>query len=146
MQRPCVYAPYSADEIPYEDALDTLEILKERGYKLGIIANQSAGTAQRLENWGLLQYFDVVAASTELGVAKPDRLIFEKAIALAGCRIQDAVMVGDRLDNDIIPAKAFGMKTVWIRKGLSIYQNVDLGKNVADWVIDTLSDLTGIFR
>jgi len=137
---------HSEDEIPVEDALNTLKSLTERGYKLGIIANQSAGTAQRLENWGLLQYFDVVAASTELGVAKPDRLIFEKAIALAGCRIQDAVMVGDRLDNDIIPAKAFGMKTVWIRKGLSIYQNVDLGKNVADWVIDTLSDLTGIFR
>lgn len=137
---------HSEDEIPYEDALDTLEILKERGYKLGIIANQSAGTAQRLEKWGLLKYFDVVAASAELGVAKPDRLIFEKAITLAGCRIQDAVMVGDRLDNDIIPAKAFGMKTVWMRKGLSIYQNIDLGKNVADWVIDTLSDLTEIFR
>ena len=137
---------HSEDEIPYEDALDTLEILKERGYKLGIIANQSAGTAQRLEKWGLLKYFDVVAASAELGVAKPDRLIFEKAITLAGCRIQDAVMVGDRLDNDIISAKAFGMKTVWMRKGLSIYQNIDLGKNVADWVIDTLSDLKVIFR
>ena len=42
---------HSEDEIPFEDALDALESLKERGYKLGIIANQSAGTAQRLENW-----------------------------------------------------------------------------------------------
>ena len=73
---------HSEDEIPFEDALDTLESLKKRGYKLGIIANQSAGTAQRLENWGLLKYFDVVAASAELGVSKPDRLIFEKAIEL----------------------------------------------------------------
>ena len=54
-------------------------------------------------------------------------------------------MVGDRLDNDIIPAKALGTKIVWIRKGLSIYQNIDLGKNIADWVIDTLSDLKVIF-
>ena len=37
------------------------------------------------------------------------------------------------------------MKTVWIRKGLSIYQNIDSEKNIADWVIDTLSDLKVIF-
>ena len=136
---------HSEDEMPFEDAFDTLAKLKERGYKLGIIANQSAGTAQRLENWGLLKYFDIVVASAELGIAKPDRLIFKKAIDLAGCQLQNTVMVGDRLDNDIIPAKAFGMRTVWIRKGLSIYQNIDLGKNIADWVIDTLSDLNVIF-
>jgi FMN phosphatase YigB (HAD superfamily) len=55
-------------------------------------------------------------------------------------------MVGDRLDNDIRPVKALGMKTVWIRKGLAIYQHADLGKNIADWVIDTLSDLKEIFQ
>ena len=136
---------HSEDEIPFEDALDTLESLKEQGYKLGIIANQSAGTAQRLENWGLLKYFDVVAASAGLGVSKPNKLIFEKAIELAGVPAYNAVMVGDRLDNDIIPAKAMGMKTVWIRKGLSIYQNIEFGKNIADWVVDTLSDLKAIF-
>ena len=137
---------HSEDEMPFEDASDALESLKERGYKLGIIANQSAGTAQRLENWGLLKYFDVVAASAELGASKPNRLIFEKAIELAGVPAHNAVMVGDRLDNDIIPAKALGLKTVWIRKGLAIYQDVDFGKDIADWVIDTLSDLKVIFR
>ena len=86
-----------------------------------------------------------MAASAELGIAKPDRLIFERAIELAGCQLQNAVMVGDRLDNDIIPAKALGLKTVWIRKGLARYQNVDFGKNIADWIIDTLSDLKVIF-
>ena len=54
-------------------------------------------------------------------------------------------MVGDRLDNDIIPAKALGMRTVWIRKGLSIYQHIDFGKNHADWIIENLSDLKEIF-
>ncbi|MBR4972253.1 MAG: HAD hydrolase-like protein, partial [Oscillospiraceae bacterium] len=62
-----------------------------------------------------------------------------------GCQLNNTVMVGDRLDNDIIPAKALGMKTVWIRKGLSIYQSVDLGKDIADWVIDNLSDMKVIF-
>lgn len=136
---------HSEDEVPFDDVSETLEVLKNRGYKLGIIANQVAGTTQRLEAFGLLQYFDVLATSAELGVAKPDKLIFEKAFELAGCKPQDSVMVGDRLDNDIIPAKATGMKTIWIRKGLSIYQNIQLAKDRADFIIDSLSDLKEIF-
>ena len=136
---------HSEDEIPYDDSLETLKLLKSRGYNLGIIANQAIGIEQRLEAWGLLKYFDVVVSSAELGVAKPDKLIFEKALELAGCGTENSVMVGDRLDNDIIPAKALGMKTVWIRKGLAVYQNIELGKDIADWVIDNLSDLGEIF-
>ena len=137
---------HSEDEVPFSDAYETLEGLKARGYNLGILANQNTGTAQRLDAWGLLKYFAVIAASAELGVAKPDKAIFEKALAFAGCRPQNAVMVGDRLDNDIHPAKSLGMKTVWIRKGLAAYQSADLGKHAADWIIDTLSDLKEIFK
>ena len=137
---------HSEDETPFDDSLETLEILKRRGYNLGIIANQAIGTAKRLDALGLSKYFDVVAASAELGVAKPNKLIFERAFELAGCQPHNSVMVGDRLDNDIAPAKSLGMRTVWIRKGLSIYQNIELGKNIADWVIDNLSDLKEIFK
>lgn len=136
---------HSEDELPFETVRETLEALSKRGYCLGIIANQVMGTAQRLDAWGLLKYFDVIAPSAELGIAKPDRLLFEKALELAGCPPQNAVMVGDRLDNDIFPAKALGMRTVWIRQGLSVYQHMDLGKHKADWIVDTLSDLKAIF-
>ena len=87
----------------------------------------------------------MIAASAEIGYAKPNKKIFERAFEIAGCCAEKSVMVGDRLDNDMIPAKALGMKTVWIRKGLSIYQSVDLRKDIADWIIDTLSDLRVIF-
>ena len=136
---------HSEDEKPFADAYETLEALKERGYRLGIIANQAVGTAKRLDAWGLLKYFEVIAASAELGIAKPNKLIFEKALQMAGCHSNNSVMVGDRLDNDILPAKELGMKTVWIRKGLSIYQHIELGKNITDWIIDNLSDLKEIF-
>lgn len=136
---------HSEDEKPFADVFETLEALKERGYHLGIIANQAAGTAQRLDAWGLLKYFDVVAASAELGTAKPDKLIFAKAFEMAGCQPHNSVMVGDRLDNDILPAKELGMRTVWIRKGLSVYRHIGLGKDNADWIIDNLSDLKEIF-
>ena len=132
----------SEDEGPYADAEETLSYLRERGYQLGIIANQVPGTAERLKGWGLLKYFEVIAASAELGAAKPEKAIFEKALEMAGCKAEEAVMVGDRLDNDIVPAKRIGMKTVWIRNGLTVYQE-DVGE--ADAVIDGLSELKTIF-
>lgn len=132
---------HSEDEVPYSDAHGTLAALIDKGYKLGIIANQKIGTAERLESWGLRQYFDVIAASAEIGYAKPDKEIFEKAFELARCTAEESVMIGDRLDNDIIPAKAIGMKTVWVKNGLAQYQDVVLGEGVADFVIYTLSDL-----
>lgn len=136
---------HSEDETPFDDASETLARLKREGYHLGIIANQVPGTAQRLAAWGLREYFDIIAASAELGVAKPNRMIFEKAFEMAGCLPHEAVMVGDRLDNDITPSKSMGMKTVWIRKGLSIYQDPALGQGIADWVIEDLRDLLPIF-
>lgn len=135
---------HSEDEVPYPDAHNTLAALRDKGYRLGIIANQKLGTAERLESWGLRQYFDVIAASAELGYAKPDKKIFEKAFELAGCIAEESVMVGDRLDNDIIPAKAIGMKTVWVKNGLAQYQGAVLGKGVADYQIGSLAELLRI--
>lgn len=136
---------HSEDEIPYSDAHSTLAALVDKRYKLGIIANQKLGTEERLESWGLRQYFDVIAASAEIGYSKPDKEIFEKAFELAGCTAEESVMVGDRLDNDIIPAKAIGMKTVWVKNGLAQYQGAELGEEVADYQIGSLSELLCIF-
>ena len=132
---------HSEDEIPYSDAHSTLAALRQKGYKLGIIANQKIGTEERLKAWGLRQYFNVIAASAEIGYAKPDKEIFEKAFELARCTAEESVMVGDRLDNDIIPANALGMKTVWLKSGLAKYQSADLGNRVADYQIYKLSEL-----
>ena len=135
---------HSEDEVPYSDAHTTLAALIDKGYKLGIIANQKLGTEKRLESWGLRQYFDVIAASAEIGYAKPDKEIFEKAFELANCTAAESIMVGDRLDNDIIPAKAIGMKTIWVKNGLAQYQGAELGEGVADYQIGSLSDLLRI--
>lgn len=132
---------HSEDEVPYPDAYSTLAALRNKGYHLGIIANQNLGTAERLEHWGLRQFFEVIAASAEIGYAKPDRMIFEKALEMAMCRAEESVMVGDRLDNDIIPAKVLGMKTVWIKNGLARYQDTAFGEGVADHQIGKLSEL-----
>lgn len=135
------------DEKPYPEAEELLRYLKAKGYKLGVIANQSLGTAERLEQWNLLQYIDVVAASAELGVAKPDPAIFEHAFAMAGCKPCEAAMVGDRLDNDMVPAKKFGMMAIWIKQGFNAYQTVELleAEYRPDVAIENLSELKNYF-
>lgn len=136
---------HKEDEMPYSGSKEVLEYLHRHGYKIGIIANQSLGTAKRLEKWGLLKYIDVVAASAELGVAKTDQAIFKRAFEMAGCTAHEAIMIGDRLDNDIAPAKKLGMKTIWIRQGFAIYQCLQACECQPDYIVDSLSELTGLF-
>ncbi|MCI8781568.1 MAG: HAD-IA family hydrolase [Lachnospiraceae bacterium] len=72
-------------EKPYDNTESVFERLVVKGYRLGVIANQSLGTKDRLSSWGLLKYFDVVLAPAEEGVSKPDSEMFHRALAKAKC-------------------------------------------------------------
>ena len=135
---------HSEDETPFPDAAPVLEALKRRGFRLGVIANQAPGSRERLAKWDLLQYFDVIVASAEAGVDKPDPAIFRMALEQASCRPENAIMVGDRLDNDIRPAKALGMTTVRMKKGLAIYMKPACEAEVPDYTVDSLSEMQSI--
>ena len=102
---------------PYRDAAPVLRALHGTA-KLGILANQGAGLEERLRGWGLRSYVDLVFESTAAGVQKPDPAFFAMAAGAAGCAPGEIVMVGDRLDNDIAPAKRAGWQSVWVRRGL----------------------------
>jgi len=88
-------------------------------YRLGLIANQPRDVREVLEEYGLLKYFDVVAISEELRLDKPNPGIFEWALEQSGVAAERALMIGDRIDNDIRPAKALGMKTLWFNLGFT---------------------------
>ena len=132
---------HSEDEVPYPDVVSTLMELKQRGYKLGVIANQNYGTEDRLNNWNLRQFFDVIAASAELSMAKPDPVIFEWALNQADCRPQNAVMVGDRMDNDMAPANRLGMHTVRLLRGLGAYHKPQTDDEKPEYTISSLAEL-----
>ena len=136
---------HSEDEVPFDDCEETLRALRGRGYQLGIIANQKPGAKERLDAWGLGRYFSVIASSAELGVSKPDKEIFLRALAMANCRPENAVMVGDRLDNDIRPAKKLGMKTIQIRKGIAVFAKPSCEAEVPDFTVDSLSEIISLF-
>lgn len=105
-------------EKPYPEADRVLSALSRR-YKIGVIANQSAGTEGRLATWGLSKYISLVVASAETGLAKPNPAIFKLAIEQSGSIAEQSVMIGDRIDNDIKPAKLLGWKTIRVKQGLS---------------------------
>ena len=140
-------APWPRDtEVPYPDAEAVLRTLQARGYRMGIIANQPPGSAQRLARFGLRDCFDVICASAEEGVDKPDPALFRCALTRAGCAPADAVMIGDRTDNDVAPAKSLGMQTVLIRQGYGGYHIVHHEGEAPDATVDSLPELLDIFE
>src|SRR5205823_14564478 len=92
-------------------------------YKLGVITNQSVGSTERLTRWGLMPLISTCLCSFELRLEKPDPAIFTLALERAGCAPSEAVMIGDRLDNDIRPARQLGWKTVRVAQGFARFQS-----------------------
>jgi putative hydrolase of the HAD superfamily len=135
---------HSEDEVPFADCAQTLQTLRDAGYQLGVIANQEPGARERLDAWGLGRFFSVIAVSAEMGVAKPDREIFLRALAMADCRPENAVMVGDRLDNDVRPVKALGMTSIRMRKGLAVYMRPSCAAEVPDCTVSCLAEIPGV--
>lgn len=135
---------HSEDEFLYPRAKECLGSLKPR-YKIGIIANQPLGTNDRLKKFGIFEDIDLVISSAEEGASKPDVKIFEIALERAGCPPQNAVMIGDRLDNDIVPANALGMKTVWIRQGFCRFFTPRTALEKADHTVDNLCGVKKLF-
>ena len=131
---------YSEDEMLYPDAEKCLKALHSR-YKIGIIANQEPGTKERLARHGILSYIDLVVASAEEGVAKPDHRIFGIALERSGCAPQEAIMIGDRIDNDILPAKEMGMRTIWIKQGFGQYWMITRETEQPDSTVNSLTEL-----
>ena len=134
------YVP--ALEIPFPETEETLRRLSKK-FKLGIIANQRGGSAHRLQQHGLMKYFDIVYSSEEMGRSKPAPDLFISALDAVGCTPEEACMVGDRIDNDILPAKALGMKTVRILSGPSAAYRPAV--DPADRTIFSFSDLLLLF-
>lgn len=134
---------HKEDEVLYDDAIQCLEFLSKK-YKIGVIANQSLGTKERLAQKGVLKYIDLVIASAEEGVAKPDRKIFEIALERSNCKAANSIMIGDRIDNDIVPAKLIGMNTIWIKQGFGRYWKISQEIEKPDFVVNNLLELCNI--
>ncbi len=96
----------------YEDAIPTLEILRARGLKLGLLSNSARDLDLFVEHHGLS--VDAVLTSRTHGKTKPHEAIFMRILELLDVRADEAMMVGDTPDDDIDGSLAVGMRAVLV--------------------------------
>jgi putative hydrolase of the HAD superfamily len=101
---------------PYPDALDGLAELHERGHRLVVASNWDCSLPDWLGPTALLDHVDGVVTSADAGAAKPDSAVFRRALELAGVDADDAVHVGDSLDNDVAGARAVGIRPILVQR------------------------------
>lgn len=105
---------FDADDL-YPDVRDALSALRAAGHRLIIAGNQPVQARDALAAMDLP--VESIHTSDGWGVAKPDPAFFDKVLAVAGCPPEEILYVGDRLDNDVFPAKSAGMRTALLRRG-----------------------------
>jgi FMN phosphatase YigB (HAD superfamily) len=99
----------------YPDAAGALARLRAAGLRVGIAGNQPVGAAETVA--GLVEPGDLVATSAGWGVSKPDPAFFARLIAELGLEPAEIAYVGDRVDNDVLPAAEAGLVAVHLRRG-----------------------------
>lgn len=126
----------------YPDAIPAIRQLKTAGYLIGVTGNQPRGAVQQFEALGLP--VDFVGSSAEWGVAKPDPAFFRRIATELDLNYQQILYVGDRLDNDVLPAQQLGMHAAFLRRGPWGYLQASW-PGAAD-VTHRIDGLNGIFR
>lgn len=99
----------------YPDVRPCLEQLKGAGYMVGIAGNQTARAGRFLHELNLPA--DWIVTSDDLGAEKPDVAFFEKLIEQKALTPEESAYVGDRFENDVLPAQQAGLTGILIRRG-----------------------------
>ncbi|HEX8084392.1 MAG TPA: HAD-IA family hydrolase [Solirubrobacteraceae bacterium] len=99
---------------PYPEVHEALGALRRGGARLVVVSNWDVSLHHALAETALSPLVDAAISSAEAGARKPDPAIFERALALAGVRAQDALHVGDSLDADVEGARAAGIEPVLV--------------------------------
>lgn len=111
------------------------------GVRLGLAANQPARVIEELDRFGLGQFFSHREVSGHHGFLKPDTRLFVRACDALAVEPEECVMVGDRIDNDIFPAKLLGMATILFRTGRHMEQQPRALQEVPDMEVHSSQEL-----
>lgn len=124
----------------YPDVRLCLQELIDMGITVAIAGNQPARRRQQLLDLDLPH--TMLATSDDLGAEKPSREFYDRVMDLTGATNPGQVLyVGDRIDNDVLPAMDYGMRTCWLRRGPWGHLQ-DLPEDVdADLILDGLGEL-----
>ncbi|MET7328043.1 HAD family hydrolase [Nonomuraea sp. NPDC005650] len=135
---------FDADDL-YPDVRDALSAIRAAGYQVIIAGNQPARAYDALVAMDLPA--DSVHTSEGWGVSKPEAGFFAKVAAVAGREAGEILYVGDRLDNDVLPAAAAGMRTALLRRGPWGYLHAERPQAAsADAIVDDLHAVLPVLR
>ena len=98
----------------FPETHSVLSELKQRGYALGVISNNTDEMLDRMKSLGLVRYFDTITYSQEAGAEKPDPAPFELALRRAGRAPHECLHVGDSLEQDVAGARRVGIEPVLV--------------------------------
>ena len=130
---------YMQIAVPFPFTIPTLNALKQRGYKLGLITNGDHPLQmKKLEMLGLQSIFDEVIISHDFGTDKPDRFLFDKMAELLGCENAEMVYIGDHPLNDVDASRRAGYTPVWVRTS-GVWSHPDIEK--CELQVDNVSEL-----
>ncbi|MFI6733152.1 HAD family hydrolase [Nonomuraea sp. NPDC050451] len=135
---------FDADDL-YPDVREALTAIRAAGYQVIIAGNQPARAYGALVAMDLPT--DSVHTSEGWGVSKPEAGFFAKVAAVAGREPGEILYVGDRLDNDVLPAAAAGMRTALLRRGPWGYLHAERPQAAAaDAIVDDLHAVLPVLR
>lgn len=127
----------------YPAVMDTLDKLRELGLKLVIITDADRHHAlARLTKVGLLKYFDLLVTADMTGTKKPDPAHFLFALEALGTKPGEALVVGDSIKRDIVPARKLGLRTAYASYG--DWRPGEETDQFFDFRLSTFSDLLEI--
>jgi len=130
----------------YQDSKACIHEFKSMGVKIGIVANQPASVVNSLKSDQIYDLIDFLGVSAIVGIEKPDKAIFELAIAKLATPANEIIHIGNRIDTDVLPAKSLGMKTVWIRRGEANPNPSPADLKQADLTVDNLTNLPELIK
>jgi len=94
----------------YDDALPTLQAVRDRGLKIGMLSNSARDLDVFVRHHGLIA--DAVLTSGAHGKTKPHATIFKRILELLDVEPDEALMVGDTIEDDVEGARSVGMRAV----------------------------------
>ena len=128
--------------VPYDGIYEVFDKLMERNVKLAVATYKRQDYAEAiLKHFGFDKYTNILYGADHNNKLKKVDIIEKCMVDLGVTDYSNAVMIGDRIDNDIVPAKQLGMKTIWVKQGFGSLWNITDESEKADIEINNLSDI-----
>lgn len=140
------HLPRIADELSlkcYNDVKNNISIISgmlkrlSKNYELGVISNFYGNLARVLKELGLFEFFSLIMDSEVMGLRKPDARFYLQLLERTSLAPEKIIMAGDSYENDIVPSKNLGFRTIWL-KGKAWKYPDDYSK--ADFIIGSLTE------